>query len=181
MSAYPFLGNSNSADRHPSLTRGRVRAEVIPAGEREHLVMRVPPVVHVLPIEVDGDIVLVRQLRPALGHRILEAPAGGIDAGETPEVAAARELAEETGLGARWLEYLGGFSTCPGVMDEVAHMFIGHGCRPLADPPAGDEDEQIELVRLTPQFSLSDLASDGVVDAKTALLIALAGAGMRAT
>lgn len=171
---------SSDAERYPALIRGRVRAEVIPVGEREHLVMRVPPVVHVLPIDVAGNVILVRQLRPAVGYRILEAPAGGIDAGESPEIAAARELAEETGLVAGRLEYLGGFYTCPGVMDEIAHMFIGHNCTPLPNPPCGDEDEEIDLVRLAPQFSLSDLGTQGVVDAKTALLIALAGAGMHA-
>ncbi len=42
-------------------------------------------------------LVLVLQFRPATGKVMVEFPAGLLDAGETPEVAATRELAEETG------------------------------------------------------------------------------------
>ena len=44
-----------------------------------------------------GEVVLARQYRPPLGRDTLEMPAGGIDTGETPEVAVAREVFEETG------------------------------------------------------------------------------------
>src|SRR4051812_46880765 len=43
------------------------------------------------------EIVLARQFRPPLQRHTLEMPAGGIEPGETPEIAVAREVLEETG------------------------------------------------------------------------------------
>jgi ADP-ribose pyrophosphatase len=53
--------------------------------------------VTVLPIWNDR-IVLLKTFRHAVGREALEAPRGFVDAHETPREAAARELAEETGL-----------------------------------------------------------------------------------
>lgn len=43
-------------------------------------------------------IVMIRQYRYPLGDYLYELPAGLIDAGETPDIAAVREMKEETGL-----------------------------------------------------------------------------------
>ena len=52
-------------------------------------------------------IVLVRQFRPAVNCVTLELPAGHVENGETPDLAARRELFEETGYDAVRLESLG--------------------------------------------------------------------------
>src|SRR5215469_6163318 len=54
-----------------------------------------------LPLTQSGEIVLVRQYRPAIGQMTIEIPAGSIDPGETPESAALREVMEETGYRCR--------------------------------------------------------------------------------
>lgn len=160
-----------------AISRGRLRAETIPVGDHEHLVMRAPEVVHVLPMDREGFVTLVRQFRPAIGREILEAPAGGIDPGETPEQAAHRELGEETGLRTDSLLHLGTFPTSPGITDEVAHYFAAQLCVPDPDAPAADADERIDLVRkhfteiriggpCSPQTELD-------VDGKTMLLFCL--------
>lgn len=51
----------------------------------------------IVPTTSEGDIVLVRQFRPAVERETLELPSGHIDAGMTPEGAALQELREETG------------------------------------------------------------------------------------
>ena len=49
-------------------------------------------VVHILPVNDDGNLLLVRQYRAAAGMELLETPAGGIEPGEDIEAAAQREL-----------------------------------------------------------------------------------------
>ena len=49
----------------------------------------------VLPIDMDGNVLLVRQYRYPVKEMVLEAPAGGIAPGELPEHAACRELGED--------------------------------------------------------------------------------------
>jgi 8-oxo-dGTP pyrophosphatase MutT (NUDIX family) len=52
----------------------------------------------VLPVVDDASIVMVRAKRPVICDASLELPAGAIEEDERPECAAARELAEETGI-----------------------------------------------------------------------------------
>ncbi len=49
-------------------------------------------------INDEEKIVLVTQLRPNLGYKTLEFPAGGIDKNESPIQAVSREVREETGM-----------------------------------------------------------------------------------
>ncbi|SDY20610.1 NUDIX hydrolase [Halobellus clavatus] len=57
----------------------------------------------------DGDVLFVELYRPRLQRRLLELPGGGIDDGETPEAAARREFAEETGFEPSTTTHLGSF------------------------------------------------------------------------
>ena len=56
-----------------------------------------PEATAVVPFISEGEIIMVRQFRYALGKETLEIPAGKMDPGERPEDCAKRELLEETG------------------------------------------------------------------------------------
>jgi 8-oxo-dGTP pyrophosphatase MutT (NUDIX family) len=100
----------------------------------------------VIAVDAEERIVLVRQYRHPAGAALLETPAGSVDPGETAEAAVNRELAEETGCGARDVTYLGSFFLAPGWTTEYMHVYLARG---LYEAEAeGDEDERIEVVRL---------------------------------
>lgn len=67
--------------------------------EQPYYRMTGPDAVICWPFTVQGDILLVRQFRPTLGHETLELPAGAIDGDESIIAAASREILEETGHG----------------------------------------------------------------------------------
>src|SRR5712691_6168265 len=78
----------------------------------------------VVAVDADGQVLLVRQLRPAVGAHLLELPAGLVDPGELPIDTARRELEEETGFTAQHLEPLVRFYASPGFSTELLHIFV---------------------------------------------------------
>ena len=76
----------------------------------------------------DGKILLVRQYRYAYGESIYEIPAGKLDAGEDPAIAAARELEEEAGLKAKRLELLFTMYPTPGYTNEKIYIYRAYDC-----------------------------------------------------
>ena len=119
----------------------------------------------VVAIEDDGNVLLVRQHRPAVDAYLLELPAGLLDPGETPEECARRELAEETGYSARRLEPLVSFYTSPGFSTELIHVFVATEL--VEARTAHDEEEEIELVRLPLDDAIFKVTNQELSDAKT--------------
>ncbi len=89
----------------------------------------------------DGLVLLVEQMRPAIGGQMLEIPAGRVEPGESPEDCARRELAEETGYMVTSLESLAVFYTSPGFTDELVHLYLARDPVLLESPPPGDQGE----------------------------------------
>ena len=103
-----------------------------------------------VPITNDGNIIILRQYRFAVQARILEFPAGTLEVGENPLDSMQRELGEEAGyIAARW-DYLGAMLPCPGYSDEVINCFLARDLTQLENPPAGDEDEDMEVLTMSP-------------------------------
>lgn len=125
----------------------------------------------VLPVTPDGDVLLVRQFRPAIRRTVTEIPAGILDVdGEDALTAAGRELFEETGYRHSAIEFLGGVYPTVGSSDEYVHLFWA---RTLAGPE-GPVEPGIELV-VQPFGRMVDAARSGRVrDAKTALVLLMA-------
>jgi ADP-ribose pyrophosphatase len=133
-----------------------------------------PGAAAVVPVLPDGRVVLVRQFRYAVGRSFLEVPAGKLDhAGDDPEAAARRELAEETGWTCEALESLGAFYPAIGFSDECIHFFLARTLR--RGEARRDDDEFLEVVYLPLSEALRDVATGAIDDMKTALALRLAG------
>jgi ADP-ribose pyrophosphatase len=116
-------------------------------------------------VDAAGQVLLVRQFRPAVGAAVLELPAGLIDPGEKPMETARRELIEETGFRARQVESLVAFYTSPGFTDELIHIFVGTELEEAV--AAQDEEEEIEVVRMPVVAALQQVMDGEISDAKT--------------
>ena len=119
----------------------------------------------VVAVDGEGRILLVRQYRHPARDELLETPAGSVDEGESAEDSVNRELAEEVGYCARDVRYLGSFYLAPGWTTEYMHVYLA---RDLYESTAqGDEDERIEVVRLTAEEWEARIAAGEVRDAKS--------------
>lgn len=125
-------------------------------------------------VALDGDerVYLLRQYRHAAGGWLWELPAGKLEAGESPESTAARELAEEAGLHAADWRPLGRMIATPGFCDEIIHLFLA---RDLGTATAEPEAHELFELHAIPLADALERVYDGTIfDAKTMLGLTLA-------
>lgn len=98
----------------------------------------------VVAIDAQGRVILVGQHRYPFDHYTWEIAEGGCPVGtEDPEVAAERELREETGYtAARW-DYLGTMEVSNSTSDELAHFYLARELTP--GPAEPDETEELAI------------------------------------
>jgi ADP-ribose pyrophosphatase len=124
-----------------------------------------PGAVVILPVLADGRVVLLRNHRFIMDEVLWELPAGTLEPGEAPEVAAPRELAEETGYRAgRWRK-LAAFYASPGVMNEMLHLYAAEDLTP--GPPRPEADENLEAHAVPWEQALGWVFDGTIRDGKT--------------
>lgn len=139
----------------------RVNVENWGAYERE--IVEHPGAVAIVPIDREGCLTLVRQLREPARRPLIELPAGTRERDEDPIDTARRELSEETGLrGGIWRAGPVFFST-PGFCRERVHIFFAEELE--RGEPQALSDEAIEVVRWPTEAVSHRL--DQIEDAKT--------------
>tara|TARA_B100000949_G_C14287707_1_gene455229 strand:- start:2189 stop:2734 length:546 start_codon:yes stop_codon:yes gene_type:complete len=127
----------------------------------------------VVPIDENNNVLMVRQYRKAAQLNLLEVPAGGVEAGETPDETALRELQEEVSVTSGSLRRLSGFWVSPGWATEFMHAYLATDLTPASLP--ADDDEYISVERV-PLDSIPGLIESGEIqDSKSiaSLLLAL--------
>jgi ADP-ribose pyrophosphatase len=99
---------------------------------------------------IDGDVLLVEQYRVPLGGACLELPAGlvgDVTDGEAIELAAARELEEETGYRPEQIEIIGRFASSPGMVSETFTLVRATGLTKVGEG-GGEPGENITVHRV---------------------------------
>lgn len=116
-------------------------------------------------------IALVRQYRYAYGEELYEIPAGKLNSGEDPMLAAARELSEETGLIAEKLELLTVLYPTPGYTNEKIYVYEAKGIRKGASHL--DEGEFLDVEYLPEEEVLAMIGDGRIRDGKTIAAVLL--------
>jgi ADP-ribose pyrophosphatase len=119
----------------------------------------------VVPLLDDGRVLLERVYRYAVQDTLLECPSGGLD-GEPPEVAARRELEEETGWLATTLTPLGSFYASNGMSNE--HFYLARGLS-ATGVLQRDATEQIELEFMPLARAIDLVFAGAITDGPSAL------------
>jgi ADP-ribose pyrophosphatase len=147
----------------------RVASFALPSGaviEREYF--EHPGGVTVVALTPRQELVLVRQYRFTLDQCTLEFPGGTLEPGEAPEVAAKRELLEESGYESNDWTLLGEFFLAPGYSTEVQHVYLARDSQPAVQKVATDDDEWItEVLCWSIEQWQAFLKSPSQTDAKT--------------
>jgi ADP-ribose pyrophosphatase len=142
-------------------------------GEHTRDIVDHPGAVAIVAIDDQDRVLLVRQWRMAVDQALLEIPAGTLDrlAGgiESPDVAAPRELGEETGMHAGSWRKLGHFYTAPGFATEDMHLYLAEDLTPIEGYAGPEPDERLDLERIPWSDAVERCLEGRFHDAKTIL------------
>jgi 8-oxo-dGTP pyrophosphatase MutT (NUDIX family) len=140
------------------LREDRYRFEPTQA-ETDFIVCESADWVLVIPVTADGQVVFIRQYRHGIRRTVLEIPGGLLEAGESAETAADRELREETGFAAGCLRYLARLMPNPALNDAHCHVVLAEDCRQVGEPTP-DAFERIEL-DMRPLAAVPEMIASG--------------------
>jgi len=132
-----------------------------------------PGAIAVIAIDAADRVLLVRQYRVAVAELLLEIPAGTLDIAddgtiEDPDLAARRELEEETGMRAGSWRKVAQFYTAPGFASELMHLYLATDLKPADGERLGpDEDEHLLLEAMPVGDAVAAAERGEFKDAKT--------------
>ena len=98
--------------------------------------------VHIIALDSNCQILITQQYRHAVKEVCTEIPCGIIEHGELPEMAAHRELHEETGCTSKKLKFIGEFYANPATHTNRVHCFLAYDTT-ISDNPHQDDTEEI--------------------------------------
>lgn len=126
-----------------------------------------PGAVVILPLLDDGTVLMERQYRYPLHDVFIEFPAGKIDPGEDPLLAAKRELEEETGYsGGEW-QFVTTIHNAIAYSDEHLDLYLARGLKPGAAKL--DEGEFLETFTASIDELLQWVREGKITDVKTVI------------
>lgn len=137
------------------------------SAEREVVVHR--GAVALVPMVDPDHVCLIENYRYTIDKTLLEVPAGTIDAGESPDETAPRELTEETGYIAGKITRIRDWFVSPGVMNERMYLYLCEDLRP--GPTNHQPDEQLKPVVVPWADAVRMVLAGRIEDAKTMVAI----------
>lgn len=115
--------------------------------------------VNIVAIDCFARVLVVWQYRHAIGEICAEVPCGVIEKGEQPEIAARRELLEETGCTAQDFELLASLNPNSATHTNAVHCFLARNAV-ISEEPKQDDSEEIRCEFL-PVGKILEMLDDG--------------------
>tara|TARA_A100001015_G_scaffold225334_1_gene254302 strand:- start:3990 stop:4514 length:525 start_codon:yes stop_codon:yes gene_type:complete len=144
-----------------------VRVDTVegPNGQTTREIVDHAHAVTIIPFQAPDIVYLVHQFRKPVEQVLIEAPAGCIEKDEDPNIAAIRELKEETGFHNGQLKKVGEMYMAPGFTNEYMHYYIATNF--MEGNTNFDSDETMELrpYKLSDAFDM--IKKREIIDAKT--------------
>ena len=121
----------------------------------------------VIPITVDGNIIMVVQSRPNTKETVsIELPAGMVDEGENYQETAIREMLEETGYVAENVYELEWHYQDQGCSGAIIKTYVAEGCKKKQEVRL-DEGERLQYVEMSYEEIMKKIKSSEINDANT--------------
>ena len=130
-------------------------------GEHDFYCIEAADWINIIPLTAQDEVVMIEQYRHGSEEITLEIPGGMIDAGERAEVAAPRELLEETGYRASEVLLLGRTRPNPAIQNNWLYSFLARDCQ-FEQEPVFDSSEWT-VMRLVPLASIPALIAEGAI------------------
>jgi|GEM_PF-115044 len=125
-------------------------------------------------------IILIEQYRHPLHRRLWELPAGLLDIeGEPAQVAAARELTEETGYAAARWSVLLDVATSPGFTEETVRIYLATELTEVGRPDGEHEEADLRVVRVPLSVAVAAVLAGRIVNVMAVAGILAADAVLR--
>jgi 8-oxo-dGTP pyrophosphatase MutT (NUDIX family) len=176
-----FVVTASQVTHKGVLTTMRIDSVRAPDGSTiQREIAERPNAVAMVPVTADGEVILLRQYRHAVGRHEIEIPAGLLDVHQEREDAAAqRELIEEIGMTAGSLRRLLRFYNSSGWSDEATTVFLATDLREAevgADFVAEAEEADMSILRMPLQDAVAAVHRGEIRDAKTVIGLLLVAA-----
>lgn len=136
--------------------------------KREHIDILRNPTVSIFALDTEGSIYLVSQYRYLLEREALEAPAGFMEEGEDPLLAAKRELKEETGITAKLWKKFGEIELGASVVAGVSHLFFAKDLM-FGETDLDKGEKGMKLVKLSVSEAVKK-AMDGDINTSASVI-----------
>ncbi|MFD2598272.1 NUDIX hydrolase [Sphingobacterium corticis] len=145
----------------------------------EYYILEYPKWVNMVGFTEDNQILFARQYRHGAEKILLELPAGVVEDGEEPEIAARREMMEETGYEFDEATEVSQLYANPATSGNITYTYVLKGGRKVAEQSL-DESEDIEVVLLSLEEAKDLLLKNGIGQAlhSSALFYALHHEGL---
>jgi ADP-ribose pyrophosphatase len=124
-------------------------------------IIECPDWVNIIALTPEKEVVLIDQYRYGAEEVLTEIPGGIVDKGEAVELAAKRELLEETGYSSENWVYLGGSLPNPAMQNNTVHHYLAIDCVKSAET-AFDEHESM-VTKLTPAAEIEEMIRTGEI------------------